>query len=363
MTSAPTLTVIPTGDPNDRALHSVDDLLHAGLVVQENEEALRQLTQRYQVLITRDMHDAIRKEDPLDPVALQFVPDTRETLLLPQELTDPIGDYAHAPTKALVHRHKDRVLLKPTTACAVYCRFCFRREMVGPNGDGVTQKDVDEALAYIASHKEIREVILTGGDPLVLSMKRMRALMQTLHAIPHLRVIRFHTRVPVVAPSRITADYIAALAGPKKLVMAIHTNHAREFTPQASLVLDRLARAGVMLLGQSVMLKGVNAEITALADLVNTMLDNHIKPYYLHHPDLTSGTSHFRLSFEEGMALMDDLRQCVSGIAMPQYTLDIPGGVIKIPITRETVRAIDGKKGHYRLHAPDGKTYDYADVI
>lgn len=363
MASTPTLTMIQNEDLHDRSLHSVDDLLGAGLIAEEKSDALRTLTERYQLLVTSEMHSVIRDGEAHDPVALQFIPDTRESVLLPQELSDPIGDYTHAPTKALVHRHADRVLLKPTTACAVYCRFCFRREMVGPNGDGVTQKDVDEALEYIASHEEIREVILTGGDPLVLSIKRMRELMQKLHAIPHVRIIRLHTRVPVVAPSRVTPDYIAALAGPKKLVMAIHANHAREFTQEATMVLERLARAGVMLLGQSVLLKGVNADITALTDLVNTMLDNHIKPYYLHHPDLTSGTSHFRMPFEEGMALMDALRQRVSGIAIPQYTLDIPGGVIKIPINRDTVRAIDGKKGHYRLNAPDGKTYDYKDVI
>ncbi len=215
-------------------------------------------------------------------------------------------------------------------ACAVYCRFCFRREMVGPQGDTVTQEHVDQALDYIESHDEITEVILTGGDPLMLSPERLGKLLNRLQAIPHVRWIRLHTRIPVVSPKKITTDMIAALKGIKPVYLAIHTNHAREFTVEAGAALARLAQNGIVLLGQSVLLKGINDSVDVLRELFETMLMHRIKPYYLHHPDLTSGTSHFRMSLERGMDLMAALRaEDVSGISIPQYTLDIPAGSAK----------------------------------
>jgi lysine 2,3-aminomutase len=313
--------------------------------------------------ITPEMAQLIVPGDPADPIALQFLPDAREEIILPQELYDPTGDYPHAPMKALVHRHANRVLLKPTMVCAVYCRFCFRRDMVGPEGDTITQSDVDQALEYIAAHTEINEVILTGGDPLVLSPKRVADLMQKLQAIPHIRWIRFHTRIPVVAPDKISAEMLDALKGIKPVLMAVHVNHAREITPKAGAALARLAHNGVVLLGQSVLLKGINDKVETLAELFETLMVNRVKPYYLHHPDLTAGTSHFRMSFEEGMALMNKLQQRVSGVCMPQYVIDIPGGVTKIAITPDNVQAVEGKPGHYVLHDPMGGKHNYSDII
>lgn len=313
--------------------------------------------------ITPDMARLIVPEALYDPIALQFIPDDRESIILPQELGDPTGDYTHAPLKALVHRHPNRVLLKPTMVCAVYCRFCFRREMVGPNGDSVTQSDVDQAIDYIEQHTEISEVIVTGGDPLVLSPKRLQELMQRLQAIPHIRWIRLHSRVPVVSPAKINAEMITALKGIKPVMIAVHANHAREITAEAGAALARLANNGVVLLGQSVLLNGINNSVEALVTLFETMMANRIKPYYLHHPDLTAGTSHFRLSFEEGMALMDAVQQRVSGVCMPQYTLDIPGGVTKIAINPHNVQKVADKAGAYILRDPKGNTHFYQDDL
>lgn len=345
----------------ETTLRTAEDLLAAGVIAPENFSAIQKMSERYAIAITPEMRELVQGHD--DPIARQFVPDIRETTVLPQELLDPIGDYPHSPLKALVHRYKNRVLLKPTNVCAVYCRFCFRREMVGPEGDSVTQDDVDQALAYIAAHPEISEVILSGGDPLMLSPKRLQALMQALQAMPHIRWIRFHTRVPVVAPGKITNDLIAVLKGIKTVVMAVHANHAREFTPAAGAALARLAQSGVVLVGQSVLLKGINDSVDALAELMETMMANRIKPYYLHHPDLTTGTSHFRLSFEQGMSLMNQLRERVSGLCVPQYTLDIPGGYTKICITRETVIPVTGSPGDYILKDASGREYKYSDQL
>ncbi|MDB5478085.1 MAG: lysine 2,3-aminomutase, partial [Alphaproteobacteria bacterium] len=304
------------------------------------------------VAITPEMAGLIVPGDPDDPIALQFVPSALEQIILPQELFDPINDYDHSPVKALVHRHQNRVLLKPTNICAVYCRFCFRRDMVGPDGDTITQEDVEQALTYIEGHTEINEVILTGGDPLMLSPKKLAALMRRLKAIPHIRWIRFHTRVPVVSPGKINDEMLVALGGTKPVIMAIHANHPREITAEVSTALARLANSSIVLLGQSVLLKGINDKVETLAELFETMMINRVKPYYLHHPDLTAGTSHFRFPLERGMVLMNGVRAQVSGICIPQYTLDIPGGVIKIAITPDTVQEIEGKPGAYLLRDP-----------
>ncbi len=283
--------------------------------------------------------------------------------LLPQELLDPTGDYTHSPLKALVHRHKDRVLLKPTVACAVYCRFCFRREMVGPNGDTITQSDIDEALDYIVAHTEIKEVILTGGDPLMLSPARLGSLMQRLQAIPHVKWLRFHTRVPVVAPEKITAELLTALRGVKAVLMAVHVNHAREITADAGAALARLAGQGIALLGQSVLLKGVNDDADTLVNLFETLMTHRVKPYYIHHPDLTTGTSHFRLNFEKGMELMEAVRKRISGVCVPHYVVDIPGGTFKVPVSRDNIRPIQGQKGAYLVLDPYGKEHFYSDPL
>jgi lysine 2,3-aminomutase len=278
-------------------------------------------------------------------IARQFVPDAREAHTLPEERADPIGDHPHSPVKGLVHRYPDRVLVKLTHSCPVYCRFCFRREMVGPDGDGTLgEAELDAAFAYIAADPAIFEVIFTGGDPLILPPRRIRALGDRLRAIPHVRLVRWHTRVPVVLPERVTDDLASALRFVDKAnYIAVHANHADEFTPEAKRALHRLADQGIVLLGQTVLLKGINADSTTLAHLFQTMAANRIVPLYLHHPDLAPGTAHFRLSIAEGMAIHRALRGRISGHAIPAYVLDIPGGYGKVELQEGNLR--DGPAG------------------
>jgi lysine 2,3-aminomutase len=274
-----------------------------------------------------------RKDLARDPIAKQFVPSVRETEIAPDELADPIGDEARSPVKGIVHRYPDRVLLKPLHVCPVYCRFCFRREKVGPGGEALSTAELAAALAYIRDHGEIWEVILTGGDPLMLAPRRLGELIAALDAIPHVAVIRIHSRVPVVDPGRVSDELVAALK-PKRagLWFGIHCNHARELTVEARGALARLADAGFPLLGQSVLLAGVNDDVDTLEQLMRALVTARVKPYYLHHPDLVRGTGHFRVSIERGQALMKALRGRLSGIAQPSYVLDVPGGHGKVPI-------------------------------
>ena len=219
------------------------------------------------------------------------MPDAAELDVGPDELDDPIGDAAHSPTRGLVHRYPDRVLLMPTMACPVYCRYCFRRDRVGRAGDAPDAADIEAALAYIAAHEEIREVILTGGDPLSLSDRRLGDLLDRLDAIPHLTNLRIHTRVPVAVPGRVTEALVATLQRAKPVWMAIHCNHPRELTDDVAAACARLVRGGVPLVSQTVLLRGVNDDADILAALMRRLVEIRVKPYYLHHPDKARGTA------------------------------------------------------------------------
>jgi lysine 2,3-aminomutase len=289
---------------------------------------------RYAVAITPAMAELIDPANANDPIARQFVPDSAELISTPEERADPIGDGAHEVSEGLIHRYPDRVLLKLVSVCAVYCRFCFRRETVGQEGAGtLSATALAAALVYIRDHDAIWEVIVSGGDPLVASPRRLARLMAALAAIPHVKIVRFHTRVPVVAPERVTAGLVAALKVEGKTTwVAIHANHPRELTPAARAAIARLADAGIPLVSQSVLLAGVNDDAMTLGALMRAFVECRVKPYYLHHGDLAPGTSHFRTSIAEGQGLMRTLRGGVSGLCQPAYVLDIPGGHGKVPI-------------------------------
>lgn len=317
-----------------RTLRRLPDLAEAGLVAAERLPALERVAAQYAVAITPAMADLIDAADADDPIARQFVPTVAELVQAPEESADPIGDHTHSPVEGIVHRYPDRVLLKVNHNCAVYCRFCFRREMVGPDGlRPLSAEALDAAMAYIADRPEIWEVIVTGGDPFVLSPRRLADLMARLDAIVHVKVVRFHTRVPAVEPETVTDELVAALKGSAKAVyVALHANHARELTPVARAACAKLVDAGIPMLGQTVLLAGVNDDPESLAALMRALVETRIKPYYLHQADLAPGTGHLRTSIEDGQALMRSLRGDISGLCQPTYVLDIPGGHGKAPV-------------------------------
>ncbi len=314
-------------------LRSVDELCDRALVPRERLNELAEVAARYAVAITPAMTDLIDASDPHDPIGRQFIPDPRELKHGPEESSDPIGDHAFRPVEGIVHRYPDRVLLKVVNACAVYCRFCFRREMVGPGRGGLSPAALSAALNYISGHPQIWEVILSGGDPLVLSVRRLKNVVSQLAAIAHVKVIRVHTRVPVVAPERISAALIRALRAEAKATFAVlHVNHPRELTRKARTACARFVDAGIPMLSQSVLLRGVNDDVETLGALMRGLVECRIKPYYLHHADLAPGTAHLRTTIAEGQELMRAIRGRHSGLCQPTYVLDIPGGHGKSPI-------------------------------
>ena len=327
----------------NRTLRSAEDLVAAGLIPEAESGALRSVLARYAVSVTADMAELIDPDDPADPIARQFVPSPRECTTEPQERADPIGDAAHAPVTGIVHRYPDRVLLKPLHICPVYCRFCFRREMVGPDGLGtLTDAELDAAFAYIAADPRIWEVVLTGGDPFALSARRLGVLAERLSGIDHVRVMRLHTRVPVVKPDLVSDGLVAALKRFGGAVfVALHANHPREFTHDARAACARLVDAGIPMVSQSVLLRGVNDDAATLEALMRAFVENRIKPYYLHHGDLAPGTGHMRTTLSDGQSLMGALRGRLSGLAQPTYVLDIPGGHGKVPVGPAYLRETD----------------------
>lgn len=302
-----------------------------------DDPALAEVMERYAVAVTDEVMELIDANDAADPIAKQYLPTAEELKTTPDELEDPIGDDAHSPVKGIVHRYPDRVLLKAVHVCAVYCRFCFRREKVGPGSEMLNREELQKALAYIRNTPAIWEVILTGGDPFVLSPRRLRELMEALNEIPHVQVIRFHTRVPVADPARVTDELIDALQSDKAVYVVFHANHPRELTDKVKVVAQKFIKAGIPLLSQSTLLKGVNNDAKVLEQLFRAFTAMKVKPYYLHHPDLAPGTGHFRLTIKEGQELTAQLQGKMSGIAQPHYMLDIPGGFGKVPVSRQWI--------------------------
>jgi lysine 2,3-aminomutase len=337
-----------------RTARNAAELIDAGVLDATRKAEIDRVAQRYAVAVTPAMLDAIDLRDPADPLARQFVPTKAELATTPAELADPIGDAPHTPVKGIVHRYSDRVLLKPTHACAVYCRFCFRREMVGPGGEALSPAELDAALDYVRARPQIWEVILSGGDPLILSPRRLKEIVAALDAIDHVGVIRIHTRVPVVDPARISGEMIDALRADKAVYVVLHANHPRELTDEARAACRRLIDSGIPVLSQSVLLKGVNDDPATLESLLRALVRNRIKPYYLHHADLAPGTAQFRTTIAEGQALMRNLRGRVSGLCQPTYVLDIPGGAGKVPVGPSYLHD-DGT-----VEDPSGATHEYA---
>lgn len=325
---------MPDGDTTrqGRTLRTPSALREAGLLRPGAEADAARVAERFAISVTDHVAGLIDRADAEDPIARQYIPDAAELVTAPHEVEDPTADAPFTPVKGVVHRYPDRALLKPLLACPVYCRFCFRREVVGPDGGLLTEAELDAALAWFEATPAVREAVLTGGDPLMLSPRRLGAILRRLAAVPHIDTLRIHTRVPVAEPSRVDAALLAALDVGKPVFMAVHANHAREFAPAAVAALERLARNGTPLLGQSVLLRGVNDSAQALEDLFRAMLRARVKPYYLHALDPAPGTARFAVPDDEGLALLRTLRGRVPGLAIPTFVRELPHGGGKRPI-------------------------------
>jgi lysine 2,3-aminomutase len=342
-----------------RTLRRPTDLTEAGLVPPARLAELERVAAQYAVAISPAIAELIDPTDPHDPIARQFVPDPAELQVAAEERGDPIGDDAWRPVEGIVHRYPDRVLLKLVHICPVYCRFCFRREQVGPHGrPSLSADELAAALAYIRERPQIWEVILTGGDPLILSARRLRAVVRELAAIEHVKIIRVHTRVPVATPERVTRETVRALKAPGKAsYVVVHVNHPRELTAAARAACARFIDAGIPMLSQSVLLAGVNDDVATLGALMRALVESRIKPYYLHQGDLARGTAHLRTSIAAGQDLMRALRGRYSGLCQPTYVLDIPGGFGKVPIGANYLTASEAAA--YEVRDPQGRPHAY----
>ncbi len=348
-----TNTTPTTPKSTARVLRTTDDLVTAGLVPPDQATALEGVSERYATAVPKAFQDLITHPD--DPIGRQVIPTAHEAITLPHENIDPIGDDALSPVPGIVHRYEDRALLKPLLICPLYCRFCFRREHVGPDGGLLSEHDLERALTWIAEHPKVTEIILTGGDPLMLSPRRLKYIISALSRIPHIETIRIHSRVPVADPARLTPELLDALETDRAMWLVAHINHARELTPEARTGIRSILARAIPVLSQSVLLRGVNDTEEALEGLLRALVTARIKPYYLHHLDSAPGTAHFHVPIAEGQALLARLRGRVTGLAWPTYVLDIPGGKGKVPIgptylepnTPNAVRSPNGELNHF----------------
>jgi lysine 2,3-aminomutase len=321
-------------------------------------DAFTAVTRRYDYRMTPYLNALLKGRAAGDPLTLQFLPDARELQALPYESADPIGDVAFSPVQGIVHRYPDRVLLKVAHSCPVYCRFCFRREMVGSKGEPLQGAALEAAIDYVRANPAIREVILTGGDPLSLSGRRLSEVLAKLASIESLDFLRIHSRVPIVAPESIDDACLGALKQRLPVYLALHVNHPDEITAQVTAAIQRLLGGGVLLLSQTVLLKGVNDDAAVLEKLFRQLVRLKIRPYYLHHPDLAPGTAHFRVALEVGQELMRTLRAKVSGLCLPTYVLDIPGGFGKVPVGPNYVGELT-PSGHREVRDAKGVAHLY----
>lgn len=333
-----------------KTIKTASQLLESGLVDIKQQKVIKKVIEKFSVSVPNQFLEIIQSGNASDSEAirLQCIPDTQELQIEANELIDPIGDDIHSPIKGLVHRYPDRCLIMPIMSCPVYCRFCFRREKVGFNDKALSKSELKKIYEYIAKHVEIQEVILTGGDPFILKPKKIAEIILALEKIPSVEIIRFHTRVPVVASKLVTTEMIDVLKSSTKAVyVVLHANHSSEFTEISKKACADIINAGIPMLGQTVLLKGINNTVEALGQLMRTFVKNRIKPYYLHHPDLAQGTGYLRVTIKEGQQLVQSLQSRYSGLCLPTYVLDLPGGYGKVPI-RHLVALTENLK-------PDGR--------
>ena len=298
-------------------------------------------------------------DDPSCPIRLQCVPQEYETEIAPEEMADPCGEDKHSPVHGLVHRYPDRVLFLVNEMCAMYCRYCTRSRMVGDGKRTLNRETYEEAFEYIRSHKEIRDVLISGGDPLMLSDRMLEYIIKTVKGIPHVEFVRIGTRIPVVLPQRITSELVTMLKKYNPLWMSIHFNHPKEITKRVRFACDLLADSGIPLGSQTVLLKGINDSPEVMKKLMHELLKIRVRPYYIYQCDPIHGSKHFRTPVSVGINIMEQLRGHTSGYAVPTYVIDGPGGGGKIPLGPDYV--ISREKDHYVLRNYAGQKFTYYD--
>ncbi len=318
--------------------------------------ALTDVVRRYPMRITPHYFSLIR--EPGDPIWRQCVPDIRE-LADVEQVEDPLAEESLSPVPSVVHRYPDRALFLVSGTCATYCRFCTRKRKVGCATMRTTMGEVRDGIDYIARTPQIRDVLLSGGDPLLIPDALLQDILERLSHISHLDIVRIGTRVPVTLPERITEKLCSLLRRAHPLFLNTHFNHPRELTPQAIEACARLAAAGIPLGNQTVLLKGVNDDPVVMAELLRGLLRMRVRPYYLHHMDLARGTGHFRTSVKTGIGIIESLRGTVSGLAIPHYVIDLPGGKGKVTVGPEYVET---RGGEVVARTPGGEQVRFADV-
>lgn len=307
--------------------------------------------------VTPHFFNLMDREDPGCPIRRQVIPRVEETLTSPYEMADPCGEDSHMPVPGLVHRYPDRVLFLVTDRCASYCRYCTRSRVVSGVGEQELESDYEAVYRYLEEHTEVRDVLLSGGDPLLFSDNKLEKILRRLRAIPHIEFLRIGSRVPVFLPQRITPELCAMLQKYHPLFLSIHVNHPRELTLEVKEGLERLADHGVPMGNQSVLLKGVNDDVEIMKTLVHKLLMCRVKPYYLYQLDLIQGSSHLEVPVEEGIRIIEGLRGHTTGYAVPQYVIDAPGGGGKVPINPEYVLQRNSERTLIRNF--EGRTFEY----
>ncbi|HSS49509.1 MAG TPA: KamA family radical SAM protein [Thermoanaerobaculia bacterium] len=316
-------------------------------------------SEKFSVAVTPEWATLIDPHDPGCPIRLQVVPQESELLVSPGDMTDPCGEDHSSVVEGLVHRYPDRVLLLVLDTCAAYCRYCTRSRLVSQGELEPLGRRIDAALDYLKQHTEVRDVLLSGGDPLLMSDHTLDQLLGRLRAIPHIEFLRIGTRIPAFLPQRITPELVKVLRK-HRVWLSLHFCHVKELTPEVNEACDRLADGGIPLGCQTVLLKGVNDSVDVLRDLFHGLLKIRVRPYYLYQCDPVLGTGHLRTTVEKGIELMAQLRGHTTGYAVPTYVIDAPGGGGKVPIQQDTV--IGHADGIWSLRNWLGRTYTYEDV-
>ena len=320
-------------------------------------EGIRHSKGRLAMAVTPYFASLMDPANPACPVRRQAVPRMEECRLSKNDMVDPCGEDKDSPIPGLVHRYPDRVLLLVTDQCAVYCRYCTRRRLVGAHERSITEGNFEEALKYLKTHRKVRDVLLSGGDPLLLENERLEELLSRLRAIPHLELLRIGTRVPVTLPMRVTSGLVKMLKKYHPLMISIHFTHPKEITDQVKRACGDLADAGMPLGSQTVLLKGINDKPAIMKKLVQELLKIRVRPYYIYQCDLATGTEHFRTSVATGIQIIEKMRGHTTGYAVPTYVVDAPGGGGKIPVGPVTL--ISRAKGKVVLKNYEGKLFEY----